>query len=333
MASDDRSGGTLPLLVCAGYLNVDIVAYVPDLPGVDERVTALEVQRTLGGIATNVACAAAMLGSPWGLNVELIATVGDDPESEWAEAEVRRRGVSTEWLIRRPGTRAPFCLILVEPNGQRAIVSEPVKFDDSQVSSRLVQPAMSSVPHLLYVDGYRVPTSLPYIQHAADLGWLTAVDLDGLPSDWRTPTRLLEVASQFNVVFMNRATADAVWPQSMNQGKGEALPDIIERTLKAALPQTLGFPHAIILTLGEEGAWVILKDEVPVHVPAIPVKPVDTTGAGDVFAGVLLAVWLNGEKILAAARLASIAAGLSTTARGAQGFLPTARDILEAQAH
>ena len=129
-----------PLLVAAGYLNIDVVARVPFLPAADQRATADRIWRLLGGMAANTACGAAALGAPWATQVELLTFVGDDPESDWALAEVEARGVATGWSVRRSGGFTPRCIILVEPNGQRVIVSEPISFDDSLIARRVAVP-------------------------------------------------------------------------------------------------------------------------------------------------------------------------------------------------
>jgi sugar/nucleoside kinase (ribokinase family) len=319
----------IPTIVAAGYLNIDLIAYVPALPGADERVTAVQVQRLLGGLATNVACAAASLGEPWPVNVELITFIGDDLESQWAITEVQRRGVRTDGVVCSHGGRAPFCLILVEPDGKRAIISEPIEFDDARVEQRLRQTGIDKSSRLLYVDGYRVPAILPYLQVARSLGWHTSVDLDGLPGEWRNPQGLMELSSLFDLVFMNRGLAQAIWPDlPAGAWVDEIVKALIQRIQACCSPPT-NSPYTLILTLGEHGAWIISQNSPAIHIPALAVKPVDTTGAGDVFAGVMLATWLNGKSLVEAARLAAVAAGLSTTAYGAQGFLPTAQEVLQ----
>jgi ribokinase len=318
-----------PTIVCAGYLNIDITAYVPYLPRGDQRVTAVNIQRTLGGIATNVACAAASLGNPWPVQVELIAFVGDDLESDWALREVNRRGVNVNGVVRRKGSRAPFCLILVEPDGKRAIVSEPIQFDEGLIGARIHQQDEPHTPCLIYVDGYRIPSSLDHIQTAHEAGWKTSVDLDGLPDSSQKPEILSQLSACFDLVFMNRGMARAFWPDLPEGSWDEnVLTGLIQR-ISGNLSQEKRSSSTILLTLGEQGAWVIALDQSPLFIPTLNVRSVDTTGAGDVFAGVLLATWINGEPLAKAARLASAAAALSTTEYGAQGLLPSGEQVLQ----
>jgi len=86
----------------------------------------------------------------------------------------------------------------------------------------------------------------------------------------------------------------------------------------------------LVTTLGARGARCISPDD-EFWVPAPPVKAVDTTGAGDVFAGVLAANWprnpgSRAERLVALQR-ACAAAALSTLVSGAGDCAPDAEAI------
>jgi len=82
----------------------------------------------------------------------------------------------------------------------------------------------------------------------------------------------------------------------------------------------LGAP-TVLLKLGAEGCWVSQRSGVT-RLPPYPVSPVDATGAGDCFAGTLLARLAAGDDIVDAARAANVAAALSTLGVGAVAPLP-----------
>ncbi|MDQ2638482.1 MAG: PfkB family carbohydrate kinase, partial [Actinomycetota bacterium] len=71
-----------------------------------------------------------------------------------------------------------------------------------------------------------------------------------------------------------------------------------------------------------------LGDDERFDVPTPAVEAVDTTGAGDVFAGVLAAGWLTGHED--AMRRACAAAALSTLVPGAGDCAPYAEAIDDA---
>ena len=64
------------------------------------------------------------------------------------------------------------------------------------------------------------------------------------------------------------------------------------------------------------------------HVAPYPVQPVDATGAGDCYAGALLARLSTGDELPKAARAANVAAALSTQGYGAVAPLPRLSDVL-----
>jgi ribokinase len=82
----------------------------------------------------------------------------------------------------------------------------------------------------------------------------------------------------------------------------------------------------VIITLGEQGALVCDGDSV-LHFEAFPVEAVDTTGAGDAFNGALAVGLAAGGSLEQIIPLASAAAALTCTRRGAQDALPTRADV------
>jgi ribokinase len=96
----------------------------------------------------------------------------------------------------------------------------------------------------------------------------------------------------------------------------------------AAFARDLARQHDLtcIVTLGAGGALAIAP-EVAQRVATLPIEPVDTTGAGDAFVGVLAASLDLGHDLGMALRRASVAAGLACTRLGAQTSQPTAAEI------
>src|SRR5439155_9816932 len=82
--------------------------------------------------------------------------------------------------------------------------------------------------------------------------------------------------------------------------------------------------QALVVTQGAAGATAFLADGKRLNVPALAIEPVDTTGAGDTFVGVLAAGLDQGLGLPTALRRASAAAGLACLARGAQTAMPDA---------
>ncbi len=105
-----------------------------------------------------------------------------------------------------------------------------------------------------------------------------------------------------------------------NRGEAETLTG--HRVAKsAALALAVRTSAPAIITLGAEGA-LIANDGSVTRASAPPVEPVDTTGAGDTFAGAFAAELARGVSVEEAAHFAVVAASLSVTAPGARGGMP-----------
>ena len=88
------------------------------------------------------------------------------------------------------------------------------------------------------------------------------------------------------------------------------------------------FPKAkVILTLGAEGSFYI-EGEIVLHQDIFRVKTVDTTAAGDTFSGYFMAGVLRGKNPAEALRLASKAAALAVSRRGAAPSIPAMEEAL-----
>jgi len=83
-----------------------------------------------------------------------------------------------------------------------------------------------------------------------------------------------------------------------------------------------------VVTLGADGALVV-EDGRTSHVPAVPVRPVDTTAAGDAFCGGLADALAGGASLQDAARWAVKVAAAACLRKGALASLPTPGEVRE----
>jgi 2-dehydro-3-deoxygluconokinase len=82
-------------------------------------------------------------------------------------------------------------------------------------------------------------------------------------------------------------------------------------------------PQLVVVKAGDQGCLVAYADGRRDTVPAFPVRPVDTTGAGDAFDAGFLVRWLEGGPPTDAAEFANAVAALTTSGLGAVAPLPT----------
>jgi sugar/nucleoside kinase (ribokinase family) len=302
----------LPLLLSVGYISVDYTARVAVLPHRDDRITAGSIDKSLGGPAANVAVAAAALGAPFEVEVELATAVGEDPDSDWALAELARRRVRALPVRRPANDRLSRCFILLEPNGSRTIINEPLELQEADLPVDIDEPVRANqAPRCVHFEGYQIQRMRSWLPGLAAAGWRTSLQATGLPAALGSKAVFREFLSELDLILLNRDVARDVTGCRAGQA---VLIDAV-----GALIEVPGRRSDVVLTLGESGAMVFpAGTRRPVAVPAPSVEVVDTTGAGDAFAGAFLAVWLSTGDAVEAARHGCVAGSLCITANGAQ---------------
>jgi sulfofructose kinase len=108
-----------PLVICLGNVVADHTFRVEDIPQPPAKIAARSYSIGPGGMAANAAIAALRLGGRaafWG-------RVGDDLNGEPLAAALAAEGIDVTGLRRVPGGRTPVGAVLVDPRGERTIIS------------------------------------------------------------------------------------------------------------------------------------------------------------------------------------------------------------------
>ncbi|MFH8449826.1 carbohydrate kinase family protein [Streptomyces fungicidicus] len=275
-------------LLVVGDVITDVVARHrgPLAPGTD---TAASIRTVPGGAGANVACWAAYRGTA---EVRLLGRVGADAAA-WHERELAARGVRPLLVV---DGRAPTGTVICLVDGDAA--AERTFLTDSGASLRL-EPADWSDAFLdgvarLHLSGYLLfaEPSREFVAVASK-----AARARGVPVS-------LDPAS---AGFLARLGADRFL--SLVDGVDVLLPSRDEACLLTGLPDVADAAarlsrHVplVVAKQGAEGALLARSGEVYARVPAEPVTPRDTTGAGDAFTGAFLAALLAGAGPEQAAR-------------------------------
>ena len=303
-----------PRLWCVGYVCADYVSRIAALPHRGDRIAARGIDKTLGGRAANVAAAAAGLGAPLDVAVELLTVLGDDPDSDWAAATLAGRRVALAQGSVVPGARLSRCLILLEDGGARTIVNEPLQVSETAFAALAARAAQTgsaagSARRALFVQGDQAAALARPIAAARAAGLLVGLPVVSQiggreaaedPEGWRR--RL----AGFDMALLNREAAETLW------GAGGGTHGLLARV--AASPRA----PVTVLTLGASGAALFDGAAAPVRVDAPQARVVDATGAGDAFAGVFLAAWLRGAPPPLALAWAARAGAQAVACVGAQ---------------
>lgn len=322
----DRSHS--PRLVVAGYISVDYLCRLDVLPHRDDRKTAHHIEKALGGPAANVAVAAAGVGASgrYCLDVELATALGNDPDSDWALSELSQKGVHALPIRQSFNNRLSRCIVFIEENGSRTIVNEPFELSEVDLTSQLnVKPEERLC--CLHIEGYHYDRMRGSIDRFHDAGWKVSMHSAGLPASSRTPDAFLDLVGQLDLAFAGDRLIREIFDIRLPTTTA-IVTEIAERL------SGLRRRGHLVVTLGPLGAVVLPADNAaPIQVPALPVKLVDATGAGDSFAGAFLAYWMNGDTLKSAARHAAASGSLTTTVEGAQGMISSHDDLTAALAH
>jgi ribokinase len=309
-------GPDVPRLLCVGYLCADHVAHLGVLPHRADRVTASGIEKKLGGRAANVAVTAAGLGPPWPVAVDLLSVLGLDPESDWAEDLLAERRVRLLPASRTAGGRLSRCFIMVEPDGSRTIVNEPLQVAPEALAA-WGEIVVRGRPPALFVQGDQVAVLASVLARPVFRGRFTATQIGQVEATADTAAWLRRLAPLFSLVVVNHEAARKLL------GAAGGTAELIER-VSAAFSG-----GQVALTLGAEGAVLLERGGVIARAAAPPVHVVDETGAGDTFTGTLIAALLHRTPPGLALEAAVRAGSLAVTVSGAQEHGLTAALLLK----
>ncbi|ORW62934.1 ribokinase [Mycobacterium parmense] len=277
-----------------GSVNMDATLRVDALPRPGETVLASSVSHAPGGKGGNQAVAAARAGA----RVQFVGAIGDDAAAGQLREHLCANRVGLDATVTLPGPSGT-AVIVVDAGGENTIVVAPGANGRLTVDAGGARAVITACDVLLVQLEIPVATAVAAARHARSAGAVVMVNASPGGQD---PAALAELASLADVVIANETEADE-WPFT---------------------------PEHLVVTLGARGARYVGADG-EVAVPAPAVKAVDTTGAGDVFAGTLAASWPPGpgspDQRLRALRRACAAGALATLVRGAGDCAPDAEAI------
>lgn len=296
------------MITVFGSINVDLVTRVKRIPGPGETVHGSDYALIPGGKGANQALAARRAGAA----VRMVGAVGNDDFAQVALRELKADGVDLSAVTHRPGTTG-VAIITVDEGGENTIALSPGANAHADAAT-IPDGAFGSGDTLLLQ--MEVPLAQNYAAAAEARAAGARVILSLAPYEALSPDGL----AAFDMVIVNEHEA-ADLAQHLAVAGGT--PEETVTGLAAKLDR------AVIATLGPDGAVAADGKEV-IRVPALKVTPVDTTGAGDTFCGVL-AAWLDeGASFRTALARAAVAGSLAVTKAGAQPSFPTRAEIQEA---
>lgn len=293
-------------VLVVGSANADLVVHADRRPGPGETVLGGDTVISPGGKGANTAVAAARLGA----KVALLAAIGDDGHGAMLTESLRKAGVRTD-LVQNVARPTGIAYITVTPDGENSILVSPGA--NHALEPDAVEGALAGAKVLVASLEVPLPTVERAIATASAAGVRTLLNLS--PPANLGPRTL----AALDVLLVNEHEAE--W--------------LLGGATEPARLLDLG-PRSAVITRGARGALLVTAAGVA-ELTAPQVKAVDTTGAGDAFAGALATALAEsggatahsrfGAELEAAARWAVGVAAVSVTRPGAQPSYPSAEEL------
>jgi ribokinase len=298
-----------PKICVVGASNLDLISYVPRLPRLGETLHGTRFHMGYGGKGANQAVMAAKLGG----DVAMVTKLGQDIFGENTLKNFQSWGINTRHVLFTDQAFSGVAPIAVDPDGHNSII------------------IVTGANDLLTAE--EIEDARPVIAAAQIVVCQLEIPLE-------TTLAALRIARQEGVrTIFNPAPARPNLPDELYQLSDIFCPNETETELLTGMPvgdleeaeaaaRTLMKQGAgvVILTLGERGSLLVTADEA-IHVPATPVKALDSTGAGDAFVGSLAYFLAAGQPLTEAIRRANHIAAISVQYSGTQTSFPNAADL------
>jgi len=278
-------------VLCVGQASYDLIFSVSHHPGADEKIVADSLLSCGGGPAANAAVCVSKLG----LTSAFAGYLEHDIYGIKHFQELNDSGVNTQLIIR--GTYpTPLSAILVSPDGKRCLINYR---GDTQALAADALDFTDVQAKVILFDGHEPFISLPLAEKARQANIPTVLDAGSVHDG--------------TLALMDKVDYLVCSEKFANQYAGDE---------HKAISRLAELAPVVVITLGDRGL-IWQRGHEQGSVPAYPVTPIDTTGAGDAFHGAFaagLALGLDWQTLL---RYASAAGALCSMKMGARLGLPS----------
>ncbi len=304
------------MILVVGSLNMDQVVEVPRLPALGETLLgAGSLKLVPGGKGANQAVAMARLGAP----VAMAGRVGSDPFGEQLLKALLADKINTGLIAIDQQEASGTAFIFLSPNGENAIIvasGANMHVGQDRVQLTNIFEAIARARALVLQLEIPLETVKTLIATGRNAGIPVVLNLaPAQPLTW-------EALRQLQVLIVNEIEASLLAGQQINRRE--------DAHVVATALHKQGIP-IVVITLGDQGAILASDDGTgtaqTIYQPAPRVHVVDTTAAGDCFAGAFTVALTEGQSLEDALHFAVYASALKVTKFGAQPGLPTRAEV------
>ena len=288
-----------PRIAVVGSANVDLTTFSDHFPKPGETILGDKFDLGFGGKGANQAVAARLCGA----DVFMVARVGDDLFGPATIKNFEKLGIDATHVRQVSGVSSGVAPIFVESSGENRIIvvkgaNDTLRTADVDAAADMLKSADCIVLQ------FEIPLETVYytIQFARKNGIRCILNpAPAQPID-------MKALAELDYFVPNESEAEEI------SGLPVRNVDDAKRSAEKFLAGGVG---RVLITLGANGSLLAGRDGME-HVPAFPMKSVDSTGAGDAFIGSFATFLGEGAPEIEAARRANFYAGLSTTGVGTQ---------------
>jgi sugar/nucleoside kinase (ribokinase family) len=302
-------------ILVIGEINPDIVVSDPDpVPVFDEVERVVRsIHMTVGSSSAIFACGAARLE----FRVAFFGIVGDDPFGHFMLEAMRARGIDVSACV-VDRTRSTGATVILTSGRDRAILTETGTIGAMDVDA---------VPGSLLDRARHVHSGCFFLQETSRErlpGFFAAARARGITTSFDTnwdPTERWDGG-----VAKMLGACDVFFPNAVEARRIARLDDVEEAARALARMGTAGRTDGrpiVAVKLGAAGALACRAEGPLVRVRAMPVEPMDTTGAGDSFNAGFLRAWLDGADLRESLRWGAVSGAISTRRLGGIDGQPT----------
>ena len=295
-------------VIITGSYNASIFAMGKVIPGIGETVVSDSYFISAGGKGSNQAIAAKFQGA----DVRFIGKLGDDSYAADAIKMYQSLGMYNDSIYCEKGANTGLAVIFIDEAGRNSIMVCPGANLNLTVDE-IVAPVLAEKD--VYIAGFQLENDVSVVcesikkLHAAGIRTL----LDPAPAvplpDWVYPC--------ISILKPNEHEAFLLSSIKINS------PDDAFRAGEWFLNKGV---ETAVITMGENGT-VICGKGIRHYIETPRVHAIDTTGAGDIFSGSLMAALAEGKELVEAVKYANIAASISVTKKGVYEATPTREDV------
>lgn len=285
-------------LLIIGLCGQSVFLSVPYFHKPEETLHATALFTEPGGKGYNQAVAAARMGA----KVTFAGAIGRDSDGESCAQRLVTEGIAPHMQMKEE--RTAYAVILTDSSGENRVTVYP--------GAKLTAQDVCEMEDVFSAS--RILLLTPEIPEDA---FSCAVEMAKAHS---VPV----VVNPAPYTSWVRKYLDDAWLLTPNRAEACALLDCGPEALMSAVA-AVSYPRMVV-TLGSEGA-LVKEGEAVTRIPAMPVTPVDTTGAGDCLNGVLCAKLLAGLTLAEAATAAVRAASISVSQPHVLDSMPHAYEV------